>query len=52
VGEPARIVDGPFAGLEGIVVKSDFKKELFVITLELLQLSVAMKLEGYQISKL
>jgi len=52
VGELARIIDGPFAGLEGIVVKSDFKKELFVITLELLQRSVAMKLEGYQISKL
>jgi len=52
VGEPARIIDGPFSGLEGIVVKSDFKKELFVITLELLQRSVAMKLEGYQISKL
>jgi transcription antitermination factor NusG len=52
VGEPARIIDGPFAGLEGIVVKSDFKKEFFVITLELLQRSVAMKLEGYQISKL
>jgi len=52
VGEPARIIDGPFAGLEGTVVSSDFKKELFVITLELLQRSVAMKLEGYQISKL
>jgi len=52
VGEPAGIIDGPFAGLEGIVVSSDFKKELFVITLELLQRSVAMKLEGYQISNL
>jgi transcription antitermination factor NusG len=52
VGEPARIIDGPFAGLEGTVISSDFKKELFVISIELLQRSVAMKLEGFQISKL
>lgn len=51
-GEPARIMDGPFAGIEGTVVKSDPEKELFVISIELLQRSVAIKLEGFQISKI
>jgi transcriptional antiterminator NusG len=51
-GEPARIVDGPFAGIEGIVISSDFEKELFVISIDLLQRSVAIKLEGFQITKI
>ena len=51
VGESARIVDGPFRGVEGLVVGTDYKKELFVITIELLQRSVAIKLEGFQIEK-
>ncbi len=51
VGEPARIIDGPFKGVEGLVVGTDYKKELFVITVELLQRSVAIKLEGFQIEK-
>jgi len=51
-GEPARIVDGPFAGIEGIVVSSDFEKELFVVSIDLMQRSVAIKLEGFQISKI
>ncbi len=51
-GDPARILDGPFAGIEGIVVKSDLEKELFVISIELMQRSVAIKLEGFQISKI
>ena len=51
-GEPARIVDGPFAGVEGTVVSSDFEKELFVISFDLLNRSVAIKLEGFQISKI
>jgi transcription termination/antitermination protein NusG len=51
-GEPARILDGPFAGIEGKVIKSDPEKELFVISIELLQRSVAIKLEGFQISKI
>ena len=29
VGEPARIIDGPFAGLEGIVVKQRCQKRAF-----------------------
>ena len=51
-GEPARILDGPFAGIDGTVIKSDLEKELFVISIELLQRSVAIKLEGFQISKI
>ena len=51
-GEPARIMDGPFAGIEGTVIKSDLEKELFVISIDLMQRSVAIKLEGFQISKI
>jgi len=52
VGEPAMIIDGPFKGVEGLVLKTDYDKELFVIGIELLQRSVAIKLEGFQISRL
>jgi transcription antitermination factor NusG len=52
VGEPARIIDGPFKGVEGLVLKTDYDKEFFVIGIELLQRSVAIKLEGFQISRL
>jgi transcriptional antiterminator NusG len=52
VGEPARIIDGPFKGVEGLVIKTDYEKELFVIAIELLQRSVAIKLEGFQIARL
>jgi transcription antitermination factor NusG len=51
-GEPARIIDGPFAGIEGIVLKSNVKKELFVVSIELLQRSVAIQIKGFQISKI
>lgn len=50
-GEPARIIDGPFAGIEGTVVKRNIDKELFVVSIELLQRSVAIQLKGFQISK-
>lgn len=52
VGEPARIIDGPFAGIEGVVLNTDFAKELFVVSIELLQRSVAIRLEGFQIARL
>jgi transcription antitermination factor NusG len=45
-------MDGPFAGIEGTVVSSNVEKELFVISIDLLQRSVAIKLKGFQISKL
>lgn len=51
-GEPARIISGPFAGIEGIVVKSDVDKEIFVISIDILHRSVAVKLEGFQITRL
>ncbi|HDQ03171.1 MAG TPA: UpxY family transcription antiterminator [Deltaproteobacteria bacterium] len=52
VGEPARIIDGPFAGIEGIVVSRNAQKELFVVTIEILQRCVAVKLEGLQVARL
>jgi transcription antitermination factor NusG len=51
VGEVARIIDGPFKGIEGIVAASDLEKEVFVVTIDLLQRAVAIKLEGFQITK-
>ena len=51
-GEAARVIDGPFKGIEGTVIKSDPEKELFVISIDLMQRSVAIKLEGFQISKI
>jgi len=51
-GELARIIDGPLAGIEGTVVSSDVEKELFVISIDLLQRSIAIKLEGFQITKI
>jgi transcription antitermination factor NusG len=52
VGERARIVDGPFKGIEGLVLETDYNKELFVITIDLLQRSVAVKLEGFAVARL
>jgi transcription antitermination factor NusG len=52
VGEPARIMDGPFKGVEGLVISTDFARELFVISIELLQRSVAIRLEGFQIARI
>ena len=34
------------------VIKSDPERELFVISIDLMQRSVAIKLEGFQISKI
>ena len=52
VGETAKIIDGPFAGIEGTVISTNIEKELFVISIELLKRAVAIKLEGFQISKI
>jgi transcription antitermination factor NusG len=51
-GETARIVDGPFKDIEGIVLRTDLKKDLFVISIDLLQRSVAIELKGFQIEKI
>ena len=52
IGEPALITDGPFKDIEGVVISTDYEKELFVISIELLQRAVAIKLEGFQIRRL
>ncbi len=52
VGEAAKIIDGPFKDIEGIVTSSDYLKEVFVITIDILQRAVAIKLEGFQITKI
>lgn len=52
VGERACITDGPFRGIEGIVVNRDYKKNLFVVSIDLLQRSVAIKLEGFQVERI
>ncbi len=51
-GEPARIIDGPFRDIEGIVLRTDLKKDLFVVSIDLLQRSVAIELKGFQIDKI
>jgi transcription antitermination factor NusG len=45
-GRRARIVAGPFAGLEGILVKSRLDKGLLVLSVHLLQRSVAMSVDA------
>ncbi len=52
IGEKARIVDGPFKGIEGKVLSSDLKKELFVVSIDLLQRSVAIQIEGFKLEKI
>jgi len=51
-GEPARIIDGPFKDIEGIVLRTDLKKDLFVVSIDLLQRSVAIELKGFQIERI
>jgi len=51
VGERAKIIDGPFKDIEGIVTGSDYEKEVFVITIDILQRAVAIRLEGFQIAR-
>jgi len=51
VGERARIVDGPFQGIEGTVLKADYEEEWFVVSIELLQRSVAIRLKGFQVAR-
>ena len=52
IGEKARIIDGPFKGIEGIVQQMDLKKDTFVISIDLLQRAVAIELEGFRIEKI
>lgn len=52
VGEQARILDGPFKAIEGLVVKADPRKDLFVITIEILQRAVAIELKGFEVERI
>jgi len=52
IGENARITDGPFKGIEGKVLSTDLKKELFVVSIDLLQRSVAIQIEGFKLEKI
>lgn len=51
-GELTRIVDGPFKDIEGIVLRTDLKKDLFVVSIDLLQRSVAIELKGFQVERI
>jgi transcription termination/antitermination protein NusG len=44
-GEPVRIVRGPLANVEGILVKSDCRKGLLVLSIDLLHQSVAVEID-------
>lgn len=52
LGELALIMDGPFQGIQGHVVKTDYLKEEFVISFEFLNRYVSVKLDGYSIRKI
>lgn len=52
IGENARITDGPFKGIEGKVLGTDLKKEVFVVSIDLLQRSVAIQIEGFRLEKI
>jgi transcription termination/antitermination protein NusG len=48
-GQQVRIIDGALAGLEGILIASNPHKGLFVVSVDLLQRSVAVELESSQV---
>ena len=50
-GTKVKIVDGPFSGVEGIVVQSDEKGKMFGITIDLLRRSVLVRLPKESIIK-
>jgi transcriptional antiterminator NusG len=52
VGQPAMIIDGPFKGIEGYVLRIDYEKEIFVVEIEFLKRTIAIKLEGFKIARL
>lgn len=45
VGERLRVKDGPLEGIEGLLVEIDRRRSLFVVTFELLQRSVAIRID-------
>ena len=49
---PVRIVDGPLTGVEGILVSSNPRKGRLVVSVEILQRSVAVEIETTQVRPL
>jgi transcription termination/antitermination protein NusG len=48
-GQQVRIVDGPLTGLEGILIATKPQKGLLVVSVDLLQRSVAVEVESTQV---
>jgi transcription antitermination factor NusG len=48
-GQSVRIVHGPLTGVEGLLVSSNPRKGLLVVSVELLQRSVAVEVESTQV---
>jgi len=48
-GQRIRITDGPLANVEGILVRGNPKKGLFVVSVDLLQRSIAVHLDCTQL---
>jgi len=49
IGKNVRITEGPLEGLQGILVRKK-NRSLFVISVEMIQRSVSVELEGWKIS--
>jgi transcription termination/antitermination protein NusG len=48
-GQPVRITAGPLAGLDGLLVSTNPQKGLFVVSVALLQRSVAVEVDCTQV---
>ena len=51
-GQPVRIIHGPLTGVEGLLVSSNPRKGLLVVSVELLHRSVAVEIESTQVQPL
>jgi transcription antitermination factor NusG len=51
LGERVRIKDGPLAGVEGIIQEFNARKSRVVVSVDLLQRSVAVELEGWRLER-
>jgi transcription antitermination factor NusG len=49
LGERVRIKDGPLAGVEGVIQELNTRKRRVVVSVDLLQRSVAVELEGWRL---
>ena len=49
-GEPVRITTGPLANVEGILLKSDPRKGLLVLSIDLLRQSIAVQVDCTQVT--